>query len=167
MRFLVLLATLGTLVVACGGDEGEDVSELSNGELIAAYEETIPPAFDAYVAALKEGDSDRVCNELFTPTAVDAIEAESGEPCQLAVTHSTSIEISSAQFTLERLRPAANGDVLASYSMNDARGDPPVTFVALDGEWRVAYEADPAIVKERDRFERRARELESKLYGGE
>ena len=158
-------ALAAPLVVAialagCGGGE----SAVSNEELVTSYRQTVPPAFETYVEALQEGDSDRICEELFAPASVRAIEAESGQPCRLAVTDSTSTDISGSEVEFEDVKLAKGERAQVFYSI-DGRSDGPLAFAPIDGNWKVVYEADPAIVRERQYFERQQRKLEGKVYG--
>lgn len=149
------------LLAGCGGGE----PTVSDEELVAGYERTVPPAFGSYVGALQDGESERVCEELFAATSVEAIEAESGQPCVLAVTNSTSADLSGSEVELESVKRAPGQRAQAFYSLDGSRNSDPVTFVAVDGKWRVVYEADPAVVREREYFERQQRRLEGKAYG--
>jgi len=160
-------ALAAPLVVAIGlagcGSGGE--SATSNEELVAGYRQTVPPTFETYVEALQEGDSDRICEELLAPASVRAVEAESGQPCVLAVTDSTPTDLSGSKVELETVKRAPGNRSRAFYSLDGSRNSDPVTFVAVDGKWRVVYEADSAVVRERERFERQQRRLEGKAYG--
>lgn len=163
LRGAPLAAPLVAAIVlaACGGGE----SAAPNEELVASYRQTLPPAFESYVEALQEGDSERICGELFAPASVRAIEAESGQPCLLAVTDSTSTDLSGSEVELESVKPAPGHRARVFYSLDGTGSDRPVAFVAVDGKWRVVYEADPAVVREREYFERQQRRLEGKVYG--
>jgi hypothetical protein len=158
---LAITLALAGLVIGCGGEEPKH----SNEELAASYEETLPPAFELYVEALAQRESDRICEELFASESVEAIEAESGEPCLLAVSAGNSADLSAEEVELERMQRAEGNRVRV---FNDSSGESgePITFVAEDGEWKVVYEADPAVVEEREEYERRLRELESKVSEG-
>lgn len=126
----------------------------------------LPPVFQDYTAAVTEGDSAKVCDELLSATGAEALEAESGEPCQLAVTHSTSPGTAGSEFELRELRPAGEDRVDALFSV-DGTSEGRLTFVAMDGEWRVEYEADPAVLEAQEEFERQQQELQEKIYGGQ
>jgi hypothetical protein len=155
------VALAAVVLAGCGGGG----STVSDEELVAGYERTVPPAFESYVEALQEGDSERVCEELFVPASVEAIEAESGQPCVLAVTDSTSTDLSGSEVELESVKRAPGQRAQAFYSLDGSSNSDPVTLVAVDGKWRVVYEADPAVVREREYFERQQRRLESEAYG--
>ncbi|HEU4980055.1 MAG TPA: hypothetical protein VFT14_02490, partial [Solirubrobacterales bacterium] len=101
------LQAINDRIATCGCWSAPASASSCNEELIANYEETIPPVFEDYTAAVTEGDSAKVCDELLSATGAEALEAESGEPCQLAVTHSTSPSTAGSEFELRELRPPA------------------------------------------------------------
>jgi hypothetical protein len=161
-RCTALAAPLVAAIVLAGCGGGE--STVSDQELVASYKQTVPDAFESYVEALQEGDSDRVCEELFAPRSVKAIEAESGQPCSLAVTDNSSNLSGSDEVELEDVKLAESRRAQVFYSL-DGRSSGPITFAPVGGEWKVVYEANPAVVREREYLERKQRKLESKANG--
>ncbi len=163
-RRAALLGPLSAAIVLAGCGGGGEAT-VSDQELVASYKQTVPPVFESYVEALQEGDSERICEQLFAPASVKAIEAESGQPCTLAVTDSTSTDLSASEVELDEMKPAQGRRVQVFYSI-DGTSNGPLTFTAVDGEWKVVYEANPAVVREREQFEHQQRKLEDKAFGG-
>jgi hypothetical protein len=70
----------------------------------------------------------------------------------------------SDEVELEDVKLAESRRAQVFYSL-DGRSSGPITFAPVGGEWKVVYEANPAVVREREYLERKQRKLESKANG--
>ena len=85
MRFLTLVPipltfTVGAILAGCGDGEKKG-TEPKPGPPVPAERRGVFEAVDALQAASRDGDGDRICDDIFTPTLAKSVKAAAGASC--------------------------------------------------------------------------------------
>ena len=113
------------LVGACGGDDDEGESD--DQVAVAAVVEELE-------SASKEGDGQKICDELFTENLAISVQRASGKSCAEEV--SDNVAADDASFEIENLQVNGDNANAQLVDQRDERSD--VLFQRENGEWRIA-----------------------------
>lgn len=130
MRRAWLPAVLSLVVVApgCGGDDNEDATD--NEDRFR----DVASLVDDFAQAGREGDGERICDDLLLPTLTRNIEGEAGQSCASEVEQ----RLPKDEYELQAIDIKISGEAATVAVVDQAKQDAVLHLVQRDGEWRVA-----------------------------
>lgn len=134
MRFAYVGALLGAaLVIGCGGDDNADEADRYEGE-----EAEVAAIIDTFAEAGRDGDGERVCEEVFAVPLAENIERESGQDCAAEVTE--NIPEDEYELSIDSLEAE---DETATVTVTDQDDNTSVLHMVKSGDdWRVVRVTD-------------------------
>jgi hypothetical protein len=129
VKALVVVLAAGAGLGSCGGsDDTEQAPDLSSDQ------RAILQTIDALQSASREGDAERICDQLLTRTLAHAIRASSGQSCEAEVRE--TLTAPDAQLSVAR-RIEING-ARATATVREQSGNTSTLSLVKDGErWRI------------------------------
>ena len=130
-RFTSLLALSAAVVaIGCGGDD--DVN--NNADNYDGTDGEVASVVDDFGNAGRDGDGDRVCDEIFTEELAGNVEEESGQSCASEV--EDNLPEDDYELTIDSLEVE---DDTATVGVTDQDDNESVLHLEqADGDWRVA-----------------------------
>ena len=131
-RFTSVLALSATVVaIGCGGDD-DDVN--NNAENYEGTDAEVASLIDDFANAGRDGDGDKVCEEIFTEELAGNVEEEAGQSCASEV--EDNLPEGEYELTVDSLEVE---DDTATVGVTDQDDNESVLHVErVDGDWQVA-----------------------------
>lgn len=127
---LVAALSAGALMVACGDDD-DDVN--SNADDYSGQEAEVAQLVDDFANAGRDGDGDRVCDEIFSDELAKSVERAAGQSCPSEVEDN----LREGEYELQVDTLEVNGDT-ATVAATDQEDRKSVFHIEKVGsEWRI------------------------------
>lgn len=123
-------AVFGTaLLFGCGGgDDGDDNQSRFDGD-----EADVAAVVDDFAQAGKDGDGDRVCDEIFAPPLAANISKESGHSCAAEVQQN----LPEGKYELEATEIDVTDEEATARVVDEQDNRSVLHFVKIDDAWRI------------------------------
>ena len=129
LKLFVAVVTAAALLVGCGETDDAQQAPPASGE-----QRAILSTIDALQSASRQGDADKICNELFTEALAKAIRGASRRSCEKEVR--ATLTSPDAQISVQR-QIDINGS-RATAMVREQDGAASTIFLAKDGDrWRI------------------------------
>jgi hypothetical protein len=121
----------GVLAIGCG-DDGDDVN--NNADDYSGQDAEVAQVVDDFANAGRDGDGEKVCNEIFSEQLTKNVEKEAGQSCPSEVQENLPED----EYELEVNTLEVNGSA-ATVGVTDQDDNSSVLHLAKDGaRWRIA-----------------------------
>lgn len=129
----ILAGTAAALVAAgCGG--GDDEPEGANASRFEGERAKVAQVVDDLQSAARDGDGDRICEELFTENLRISVQRASRRSCAEEV--ASNLETDEATFQVDGIELRRNSAVARVVDERDRRSS--LVFLREGGDWRIA-----------------------------
>jgi hypothetical protein len=124
MRRCIALGMLVAVTAFTGGC-GDDTE---------AQEKDLRGKISVLTEASKQGDGNKICDELFTPSLKESVSNASGRPCSAEVTD----KLFSPKATFSVTQLTLNGDNASARVVDQFKKTSLIVFVKRDDDWKIA-----------------------------
>jgi hypothetical protein len=128
MTFAGILVT--SLAIGCGG--GDDDPE-NNADRYEGTEAEVAALIDEFGEAGRNGDGERVCEEIFTEALATNVARESGQTCPAEVEE--NLPEDDYELTVDSIE--IDGTAATVHVTDESDNESLLTLVKAGGEWRV------------------------------
>jgi hypothetical protein len=129
---LVAALSASVLAIGCGGDDGDDVN--NNADDYSGQDAEVAQLVDDFANAGRDGDGEKICDEIFSEQLTQNVEKAAGQSCQTEVEDNLPED----KYELEVDTLEVNGGA-ATVGVTDQDDNKSVLHIEKDGaDWRIA-----------------------------